>query len=385
MTIHSSRKLLAVGPLPPPYGGTTVSFMVFRDEVERQFENIELTVIDTSQKQLKKSHAIISAGNLSQALTTIRQFAGQIRQVDEAIIFGSNGFQLSLMPILLIMARFLGKPTYIRPFGGSLDVFVQRQNPILRWWVLRALKSANGLIVETDLLRQAFVDLAIQPVHLVPGYRHLTDDIPPAFDVVTGSIRPGDMLRLVFVGHVNEDKGVLVVLEAMKRLHKLGEKTIICDIFGPIYHGFEERFNAAVDATPNVHYGGVLEPKDVTKTLRNYDALLFPTSYQGEGHPGVVIEGLMAGIPAITTDFRSIPEVIQNEFNGLLVPTHDPQAVVDAILQIDMDRELLKLMKTNAWKSRTAYDADKVIPNMMDALNMSDVALRAQPELKATQ
>jgi glycosyltransferase involved in cell wall biosynthesis len=62
-----------------------------------------------------------------------------------------------------------------------------------------------------------------------------------------------------------------------------------------------------------------LEPAEVVPTLRNYDALIFPSYYQGEGHPGVLVEAMMAGLPIITTQFRSIPELVQDGVNGLLM------------------------------------------------------------------
>lgn len=383
-------KLLAVGPLPPPYGGTTVSFDIFREQVESRFDNVTLIPVDTSQKQLKKTSSIASSGNLTQAVKVVRQFSSQVGSSQRVIIFGSNGFQLSLMPFLLIIAKLFGKPCYIRPFGGSLDNFIGGLNPILRWWLLRSLRTADGVIVETDLLRRSFMGMGLSNVRLVPGYRPIERQdaidaiVQPSLSTPDGETeRRRRPFRVVFIGHVRPEKGVFVLLEAMKRLDDANISGIVCDIYGPIYHAVENEFMDMVATLPSVTYGGVLQPQDVIKTLKSYDVLAFPTFYQGEGHPGVVIEAMMAGLPVITTNFRAIPELIRDGNNGLLVPPHNPQAIADAMIELMQDQpRRMEMGRKNQELSR-AYDAATVIPQLLDAINLpaSDAQSQASLEL----
>ena len=47
--------------------------------------------------------------------------------------------------------------------------------------------------------------------------------------------------------------------------------------------------------------------------------------------PTVIIEAMAAGLPVVSTPLAGIPEMVENDFNGILVPEHDPEAVSAAI------------------------------------------------------
>ncbi|RIK42583.1 MAG: hypothetical protein DCC55_08355 [Chloroflexi bacterium] len=359
--------LLVVGPLPPPFGGTTVSFEVFCQEVTDQRAGISLEVVDSSPKKLKKQHAIVSQANFFQACRIMWQFCWRVRAADVVLIFGSNGFLLAMTPFLLTLAKIMHKPCYIRSFGGSLDNFYCNLNLGLRWVLRTTLRHADGLIVETELLQRYFRALVGDRVHLVPGYR-----IMPAIHVARSDwrLRPEAPLRLLFVGHVREEKGLFELLKSLQLISAEGNITVKCDIFGPIYAAIEERFNDELARTENAHYGGILKPDDVVSTMAQYDALVFPTYYQGEGHPGVLIEAMMAGIPVISTNFRSIPELIEDGINGLLVDPKDADQLAEAILRIYQNRSLqLEMGRHNAEKS-VQYDARRVVPRMLQLVNL---------------
>ena len=71
-----------------------------------------------------------------------------------------------------------------------------------------------------------------------------------------------------------------------------------------------------------------------------------------EGFPMSIVESLAAGIPVISVDCETGPnEVIQNSYNGLLVPNYDKTALAKAISDMISNEELYKTCKNNAQKS----------------------------------
>lgn len=75
------------------------------------------------------------------------------------------------------------------------------------------------------------------------------------------------------------------------------------------------------------------------------------TSYF-EGFPMSLIESLAAGIPVISVDCETGPkEIIQNNYNGLLVQNHDENALANAIKIMTEDENLYQICKNNAQKS----------------------------------
>ena len=71
-----------------------------------------------------------------------------------------------------------------------------------------------------------------------------------------------------------------------------------------------------------------------------------------EGFPMSIIESLAAGIPVVSVDCETGPrEIIQNNYNGLLVQNHDEVALSEAIKTMIEDEKLYQTCKNNAKKS----------------------------------
>lgn len=61
------------------------------------------------------------------------------------------------------------------------------------------------------------------------------------------------------------------------------------------------------------------------------DADIFVSSSHTEGLPVAVLEGAGAGLPVVATAVGGTPEVVRDEYNGLLVPAGDVAALRDSI------------------------------------------------------
>ena len=348
--------LLVVGPLPPPLVGTPVSFDIFCQQTKKSPRVQNLIIVDASPKFLKQQKTLVfSIKNIKQALSIVLNFIAGIRKVDSTIIFGSNGYVITMAPILLIIAKIARRKWYFRVFGGSLDQYIKGLKPPLKWVALTTLNNYSGIIVQTELLsKELSILLKNNAVHHVAGYR-----VPPEIKYEVKTSKPGSKLRIVFVGIVKKDKGVFILLEAMRCL-KARNVDVELTMYGTMHEPVREEFEQLISCLDNTQYNGVLDWRDMIATLSTYDALILPTFYHSEGHPGVLIEAMMASIPIISTNFRSIPEIVTHEHNGLLVAPSSAQEITEAIERLYFDRDLLlQLSLKNAAKS-TQFSAEKL-------------------------
>jgi glycosyltransferase involved in cell wall biosynthesis len=84
---------------------------------------------------------------------------------------------------------------------------------------------------------------------------------------------------------------------------------------------------------------------DVERDLLRAGMLVYITHAEGLG--SAVLLAMSAGVPVIASDIGGIPEVIQHGETGLLVP-NQPEAIADAIRQLQSDPDLARRLAANA-------------------------------------
>src|SRR5690606_14456067 len=108
----------------------------------------------------------------------------------------------------------------------------------------------------------------------------------------------------------------------------------------------------------NIRYRGIASSGEVRNVLDLYDMLLLPSYYSGEGYPGVVIEGFSIGVPVLTTRWRSIPEIVLDNQNGLLVDVKCSKQIVEVIKGID--DHVFQRLRNGSFRSFRNFDIEIV-------------------------
>ena len=225
-----------------------------------------------------------------------------------------------LSPILYFLAKIFRLKFVVRPFGGDFKDYTARFGKIQKWIFRRTTLKTDLLFLQTKKLIQFYKDKNIKTLQL-----------PTSRDNPT-QLRGGRNFekRFIYLGFVNQSKGIDHLLAAAKQL---GDDYTI-HIYGPIRENyksaqgksFQEKF-----AEQKEIYQGVLQKEKVLEIIRKYDVLILPTFYQGEGYPGVIIEAYSLGLPVITTNWKAIPEIVEDTKTGLLIEPRSTTALVEAI------------------------------------------------------
>jgi glycosyltransferase involved in cell wall biosynthesis len=85
---------------------------------------------------------------------------------------------------------------------------------------------------------------------------------------------------------------------------------------------------------------------DVSRILKELNVFVLAST--SEGMPLAILEAMAAGTPVISTNCGGIPEVIDHERTGLLVPPSDHSALSKAICRLLADPEYSGKLGTQA-------------------------------------
>jgi glycosyltransferase involved in cell wall biosynthesis len=163
-------------------------------------------------------------------------------------------------------------------------------------------------------------------------------------------------LRLVITAKLHKNKGHLWALEAIaQNLERIGDIRIDMLGEGPERAALEKYCRNSALKNHVCFHGFVDDPESF---YDNIDIALLPSL--GEGIPLSLLEAMRWGIPCIATNIGGIPEIVENDKNGVLVEPGAAEALVNAILQVRADYQRF---------SSAAIDKFKIINNYASMLD----------------
>jgi glycosyltransferase involved in cell wall biosynthesis len=170
-----------------------------------------------------------------------------------------------------------------------------------------------------------------------------------------------NIFNFVFVGRISEGKGIIEILKAREILRK-GEFKFKIDFFGPVEEDFQLNSNVST-------YCGFLDfqgsAEQSYSRLAEYDCLLFPTYWKGEGFPGVIIDAFVAGLPVIATDWNMNRELIEDNVNGFIIEPKNANALADKMRWVIENQAVLEAIGENNTKKAKEYHIDKIWPKLI--------------------
>ena len=352
------KNLLFVVPKPPPIGGSPLTVQAMLEELAF-YPSVHVTLISTSPAlDVRKKMTGFNFEKVRRSLAILPRYVGEIPHCDAVLVFANDLFAITLAPLLLLLARLFRKPFYLKPVGAGLDLYINAQNWFFRAYLLGVLRATNGILTQTRLLKDDLNKLGCPNTYYLPGCRTLS----PISPVRKDGLRD---MRIIFLGHITRLKGPLILLKALKFLPQICDEPVTCDFYGPIHDEIHDEFVEELKAVPNAHYCGVAEPGTGHQLISEYDALVLPTYYDTEGHPGVLIEAMQAGVPVISTQVRTFPELITNGLNGFLVPTKDSHALAEAIHLLATNPPLRRKMGEANQRKGQEFRAEMVVAQML--------------------
>ena len=162
-------------------------------------------------------------------------------------------------------------------------------------------------------------------------------------------------LRLLFVGRLVSEKGVLVLLRALGQLRRRGvevEAVLVGD--GP-YRGALEQAAKQLGVEGQLTFTGALTGARLAPLYRQADVFCLPSF--AEGLPVVLMEAMANELPVITSRLAGIAELVDDGVNGLLLPPGRDDVIAEALERLAADPEL-RAQWGRAGRERVLHDYD---------------------------
>ena len=161
-------------------------------------------------------------------------------------------------------------------------------------------------------------------------------------------IREADKFTFLFIGRVVRDKGIDELVLAFSKLYSCNPNIRLLLVgqyendLDPISSEAQEAIEKNIDIIAVGKKTGI----DLLAYYAASDCFVFP-SYR-EGFPNTVLEAGAMGLPSIVTDINGSREIIVEGENGVIIPSHDSNALFDSMLNMMKDKDARERMAGNA-------------------------------------
>lgn len=296
-------KFLLIGPLPlrvSDIGGASLLFKEMVDYFELKKFNYKIIPSNSNKNKLLSFVCIF------------RNIIKYIKYKEVIINLSQNGI-IYLYPFLFIAFKALNFNINVRFFGAhAYDLIDKAKHKKLLFYFL---KKSNNFFVETKHLVDIFQKKGIT-AKWFPNVRKTKSNS------LLNRSKKKYKKKFLFLGHIKRSKGIIELLEVFE---ELGE-----DYSLEIYGHIQEKELSFIEN--HKFYKGFVKYDEINKLYEDNDVLVLPTYYPGEGYPGVIIEAYVNSLPVITTNWRFIPEIVDNGQSGILINPKSKKELRQAIL-----------------------------------------------------
>lgn len=188
---------------------------------------------------------------------------------------------------------------------------------------------------------------------------------------------PSDKVRLLFVGRLENTKGIGFALELLEPLAERYDFHLTVLGKGPEEDALRRRFGHH----PWVDIVGHVPLQQVADTMAESDLLLVPSLWM-ENSPGVVFQALGVGLPVLASDKGGLPELIDPGRNGYIAPAGDVDRWRDQIVSLLERPGQLQELREKAASSAAEFDYAYLAQKMLDAFAVIRDHRRPAPELQ---
>lgn len=269
------------------------------------------------------------------------------------IILSANPSSADL--IVKIFNRLkISRRTFYWVVGGYLHKSFEKGH--LNWC---NYKNLAGIFVQGTCMEKSMKNMGLSNVSFVPNSKYISY-------IPTKKQKKDKITHFVFLSRIEEYKGCNYIFKAVEILLQKGYK----GKFDVTFYGkttdkldYFNHFKRNIEKYEETEFKGVLNLRETKNydILSTYDVMLFPTYWQGEGFPGVIIDAYIAGLPVIASDWNLNRDVVKENETGWIIPTHDVGALAETMIYVIEHQDEVARLSVLSQKLAKKYDSRHVL------------------------
>lgn len=351
----SKKRILILGQIPPPYGGQAINIQKMVQVLAKHPFNYRLIPLNFSEGLND-----MGAFNFTKLIKLVRIFCTLLYQLlvyrPHAVYYPPAGPTLNAVYrdfILLTPVKLFGFKRIFHFHAGGLASIYSGLAPwakmIYRYVYFNADYSiclSKAGQIDPAFLQSKKIDIIPSGVEAFAGPVN-SELVESAQSVLIDPSIDKQTFVVLFAGLCSKSKGILDFIEVIRICHQQDAR-IVGKVMGKAYSELEE--NALNEATAEgiLHFEGVLTGNKKTAAFLQANAFLFPSIFESENFPTVIIEAFAAGLPVVATKWRGIPDLVTEGKNGFLHPPHDITAMANSLLELAQNNSLYAQLSAQA-------------------------------------
>ena len=106
--------------------------------------------------------------------------------------------------------------------------------------------------------------------------------------------------------------------------------------------------------------------RQIGEIYRSADLLIYPSLSEGFGLP--VLEAMSSGVPVITTSCVGMHGWVKDRINAIIVPKKCHRSIADAILELESNPPLRKLLVENGLRTAALFNRERTAKRLLQAV-----------------
>ncbi|HOI28597.1 MAG TPA: glycosyltransferase family 4 protein [Melioribacteraceae bacterium] len=360
------KRIIIFAHIPPPYHGASImqKYLVDCEWDWCYKESIVLRYSDQIHQigsfNLKKGYLLF--------VTLFRIIKSRFKSRIDICYYppaltGRLPFYRDLISILLIKMT-CEQIVYHFHAGGALS-FYNRISGLEKLLARRILGNVSFTIA---LLPQLVDELKFLNA---ANYVTIPNGIPDNFNKYKKSNLTEKRVRILYLGNLLKDKGIFDLLESVNILKNFSGDFVVRFVGSWESESVKKSFYSLINKY-NIEALVEINPSrtDDSKYQEYADAdiFCFPSFYEVENQPLVLLEAMMFSLPIITTSWRALPDIISDGEDGLLAPINSPDILAEKLFYLIGNKEERRRLGLNARKKYlNEYTIEKHL-NLMERL-----------------